>query len=77
MKLKARGSKPHAPRELMGRCEGWTHDVAKRAGTKKSPCRASRERFGRGESFTKKVILDIFLHRVRAGLIEFGIRLAR
>lgn len=37
MKLKARGSKPHATRELMGRCEGWTHGVAKRAGTKKAP----------------------------------------
>ena len=51
MKLKARGSKPHAPRELMDRREGGTqtprelmdrregrpHGVGKRTGTRKAP----------------------------------------
>ena len=49
MKLKAQGSKPHAPRELMDRREGWTQTPRELMGRSEGWTHAPREPMGRCE----------------------------
>lgn len=49
MKLKARGSKPHAPRELMDRREGWTQTPRELMGRREGWTQTRRELMDRRE----------------------------
>ena len=55
MKLKARGSKPHAPRELMGRREGGTHAPRELMDRREGGTQTRRELMDRCEGWTHGV----------------------
>ena len=67
MKLKARGSKPHAPRELMGRCEGWTHAPRELMDRREGWTQTPRELMGRCEGGTHGVAKRAGTRKAPAG----------